>query len=201
MCLDKKGRKEERKEEGKEEDTPLGFCRLALLCSFLFCFFFRWLVSGAFSLNFILAALGAPEPGLGSRPQPPALLGSYTRRGPQLLARPSPSSTKEAKRVRPARPKGSSGNGKPPGLGEADLCRFRGLGELGLPARSLPWETQSKASWGCPLRGPGRRWGRWEEIELAGPLHREEPALASGRGVEESGHAAWREEATEVGNA
>lgn len=78
---------------------------------------------------------------------------------------------------------------------------FRGLRELGLPARSLPWETRCTASWGCPLGGPGRRWGRWEEIELAGPLHTEEPALASGRGVEESSHAARREEATEVGNA
>lgn len=198
--------RQERKEGGQKGRRERGRHTTRILSAgsplfFLVLFFFRWLVSGAFSLNFILAALGAPEPGLGSRPQPPALLGSYTRRGPQLLARPSPSSTKEAKRVRPARPKGSSGNGKPPGLGEADLCRFRGLGELGLPARSLPWETQSKASWGCPLRGPGRRWGRWEEIELAGPLHREEPALASGRGVEESGHAAWREEATEVGNA
>lgn len=77
---------------------------------------------------------------------------------------------------------------------------FCGLGELGLPARGLPWETQCKAGWGCPLGGPGRRWGRWEEIELAGPLHREEPALASGRGADSS-HAAGRQEATGVGNA
>lgn len=72
---------------------------------------------------------------------------------------------------------------KSPGLGEVFLQVS--MGRWGLPARSLPWETRSEARRGCPLGGPGRRWGRWEEIELAGPLHREERALASGRGTEE----------------
>lgn len=60
MCLDKKGRKEDRKEEGKEEDTPLGFCRLALLCSFLFCFFSAGLFQGL-SLSILYLLLWGPQ--------------------------------------------------------------------------------------------------------------------------------------------
>lgn len=64
------GREEGRREGGKEKDTSFEFRPTTLVCFFLFCFSFRWLILAHFVFSFTPATLRAQ--GARLREQPPA---------------------------------------------------------------------------------------------------------------------------------
>lgn len=187
----------EREQEGEHLNSVKG-----LVCFFLLCF-----LSGASSQGFALLLhlplWGLLEPGLGAAP---ALLlyraatlarGAPVGSGHKRPCGPCPPHTStwfaplsrpnEQNRTEPACPKGAVQGSEERGPWGSRSLRVA-LGRR-TPSEKPSLGNSSRTSGGCPLGGLGRRWGRWEEIELAGPLHREGP---SGRGTEEGTiRAAW----------